>query len=672
MADVITPNLSLTKPEVGASKDTWGGKLNGNFDILDDIVGDVQETTRYAYPDKSTAGTAPNYTLTITNFPDPIPDGTVVGFVAHETNTGSANLQINFSANLPIRITGTDTSPPLRTFNIVAGAFYQVAYDDTNSCWLLLNPTPLRTIPTPFDIQQSVNDGVTSASSALSLFLSFGGRVRIPAGTYLITTTIDILINKSLYVECDPQAEFVAATGLEGDMIRFTALNNDPGFPSEGVDIIWSGGSFDQSGQRNSTSEPQDSNYPPPFPGTAATGEGLSFRGDGQDPTRSGFRIVVVERARFSAGTHWEIAGGDSAVFIGPGARAVSVRDCYFRGYRDLAIYVSRNDGGFGRFSSDISNNYLENCYFGIGVKRGVSRFTISNNFIVNTVIGILVDYVQAATFGGAIERNTMLLTKIGIRISDCQSVTIQSNRFATSGAVDNSDNAVVTYNFINILLQGAINCFINDNASSGTNSAYAGQDLVGIALANGNINPSSIRNFITNFSGLNGVHTVAFEVDGEARSNYYEHVYAFNGVVRNPFIPSSSDSTVVDTDDTYQNTYPQLIVKDGTPSDVSVRRAATGNGDTGLNFSTGTVSIYNNGVQMFSGQQTLIEIGEDWASFTPQACKLNGKIIFTPPASTNPTNNGDLIIEATNNSTITFKYRGSDGTIRSGTLSLI
>lgn len=45
--------------------------------------------------------------------------------------------------------------------------------------------------------------------------------------------------------------------------------------------------------------------------------------------------------------------------------------------------------------------------------------------------------------------------------------------------------------------------------------------------------------------------------------------------------------------------------------------------------------------------------------------------IVFRPNASVTPPSNGDVSIELTNNTTLTFKARGSDGTVRSATLTL-
>lgn len=49
----------------------------------------------------------------------------------------------------------------------------------------------------------------------------------------------------------------------------------------------------------------------------------------------------------------------------------------------------------------------------------------------------------------------------------------------------------------------------------------------------------------------------------------------------------------------------------------------------------------------------------------------VNGSFGFAPGSSVTPADNGDVVIEATNNTTLTFKLKGSDGTVRSATLTL-
>ena len=50
---------------------------------------------------------------------------------------------------------------------------------------------------------------------------------------------------------------------------------------------------------------------------------------------------------------------------------------------------------------------------------------------------------------------------------------------------------------------------------------------------------------------------------------------------------------------------------------------------------------------------------------------EVNGDIILNPSSSQTPANNGELVVEATNNTTLTFKLKGSDGVVRTGTLTL-
>lgn len=124
MADSFTTNRNYTKPEDGASAETWGVKLNTDLDNIDADV----------FALLTDAGYAPNSGSINALLIDPDPaytgyvEGMKVRFKAVGANSGSVTANVN---SLGVKnVLGNDGSN-LTAGAIVAGGVYELTYDGT-------------------------------------------------------------------------------------------------------------------------------------------------------------------------------------------------------------------------------------------------------------------------------------------------------------------------------------------------------------------------------------------------------------------------------------------------------------------------------------------------------------------------------------------------------------
>ena len=117
MADSTTSNYSFVKPEVGASEDTWGTKLNTNWDDLDTLLGGVT-AAQFAYLDISTLGTsqASKAVTADANGVVTLADGLNEGFATVTSSTGTATINCRtatvFAITLSENTTFVFSNPP--------------------------------------------------------------------------------------------------------------------------------------------------------------------------------------------------------------------------------------------------------------------------------------------------------------------------------------------------------------------------------------------------------------------------------------------------------------------------------------------------------------------------------------------------------------------------------
>jgi hypothetical protein len=124
MADSNTTNFGLVQPEVGASKNTWGSKLNDNLDDLDALV--------LGY--FTAAGTANARTVTTGLSLSSIPTGFTIKFGVPAINTGAATLNVDGNGAVTmLRPDGT----ALPSGYLQTGAVLRATFNGTN--WIVEN-----------------------------------------------------------------------------------------------------------------------------------------------------------------------------------------------------------------------------------------------------------------------------------------------------------------------------------------------------------------------------------------------------------------------------------------------------------------------------------------------------------------------------------------------------
>jgi hypothetical protein len=124
MADTTTTNFALVKPEVGASEDTWGTKINTNLDSLDTLLAaratltGTQTLTNKTLTDPAIIGTILEDIFTIT-------DG-----AAFEIDPGNGSIQlITLGANRTPKATNFANGEAV-TLMVDDGTAYTLTWTD--------------------------------------------------------------------------------------------------------------------------------------------------------------------------------------------------------------------------------------------------------------------------------------------------------------------------------------------------------------------------------------------------------------------------------------------------------------------------------------------------------------------------------------------------------------
>jgi len=323
-------------------------------------------------------------------------------------------------------------------------------------------------------------------------------------GTYHINTDQKVYIKKDLTVIAT-NAKFIATEKLDGDLFSLDAhrkFSNECNSDQISANVKWIGGAFDTSKARVSQVVPQAGKTPKGRTGTKNTGDALSIRGvitpnrsEKTEPYRLKVKHVLIENIAVNGTVNtvdnFYKAGGDSGVLI-YGVATATIKNNKFYGIRDAAVYLSAagprpekggTDGVYGR-DFLITGNYVERAYDAFTSKRGADNVTMTNNTIVDVVVGLSIKQVYAGwrADGVTITNNTIERSVRPISVEMANDVTITNNIITGLGGT--VANITVPINAKNNKQYDGIGLYGIQGASNISNNlitGIAGKNTVGI-----------------------------------------------------------------------------------------------------------------------------------------------------------------------------------------------
>lgn len=174
MADSTTDFLGATKPEVGASADSWGDKLNADLDNFDAAIQSLVEAGNYA---------AASGVDTITVGLDPAPSTYVTGlqvrFKAAGANTTSPTLNVNSLGATSIKYADGSS---LAAGALVSGVIYTATYNGTD---FIVDATAAPASVAETLAGTDVAKFLTAAGFAGNSSASANGYIKFPGGITL-------------------------------------------------------------------------------------------------------------------------------------------------------------------------------------------------------------------------------------------------------------------------------------------------------------------------------------------------------------------------------------------------------------------------------------------------------------------------------------------------------